>query len=188
MITLAVAKGLVAKLMLAYPRQELTEGSVNLYAAAIVGLELPVAAQAVDLASATYTYFPNLAELLQAVSRVAIGAPEPEGAWAQAQGDPPRHPLVQRALAEIGGRSAIRMSERPGVLHAQFVRRYQELLREAHDELHLHGNWRHVAALPQPRQPPALGAGDNGRTTEEQEVGLLNSKQYLAQLRGGGGQ
>lgn len=179
-MTAEEAKGLVAKLMLAYPRQTLAASAVTLYADKLVPLPFEIGALAIDIATATYAYFPNLGELLRVVSQVAIGAPDPMEAWEQAAGysqvvqagydrerdaelhkqvQAMRHPLVVRAMHAVGGSYAIRTSDNVGVIRAHFLQAYREVLERAHHELHTTGSWESVAALPRVPQQRALQAG-----------------------------
>ncbi len=72
---------MVALLVAAYPKVELQQASVNLYAERLEPLPLALGKAAIDAATVRHTWFPSLAELLACVAEIAVGTPDTYTAW-----------------------------------------------------------------------------------------------------------
>lgn len=171
-MTEAQAVALVAVLQAAYPRQELREETIRLYAAMLRDLEFVSAEQAVKRIIASSPYWPAIAEIRNAVAEAETGLPSPEEAWEEVRravrdvgsyGRPQwSNPVLARAVESIGWLQ-ICLSEQPGVERAHFLRVYESLRSRAVLERNvaplLNGE-RRGEALPLADVLPALVAGD----------------------------
>lgn len=97
------AKLLVATLAAAFPRQEIPQESIEVYAADLADLDADLARRAIENARRGSRWFPTIAEIREAAAELLLGAPASMAAWEQAvslRAD--RHPLVSRARKMCG--------------------------------------------------------------------------------------
>lgn len=74
---------LLATLKAAYPRQELGEETLEVYARDLADLDHEVAVAAVERMRKSSRFFPTIAELRESAAEIRLGAPPPRIAWGQ---------------------------------------------------------------------------------------------------------
>ncbi len=125
------AKVLVATLAAAWPRQEISQATLDVYSHDLVDLEFSVAEQAVEQIRRTATFFPAIAEIRNAAAEILLGAPSPIIGWKQASSrGAERHPLVGEARRIVGDDWTWR-TESTGKLRGAFMAAYAEVRAEA---------------------------------------------------------
>lgn len=77
------ALGAITLLTLAFPRQTLSDETIDLYARAIEDLPAPATQAAIGRIIATSKFFPTIAEIRRAVAEDTIQAPTAAEAWAE---------------------------------------------------------------------------------------------------------
>lgn len=131
---------LTAALKAAYPRQEVDEATLAIYAESLLDLDYPAAQRTVHGLIRTSRFFPTIAEVRTAWAEHELGVPSAGAAWEQASNRwPVTNPVVRRALELVGGSYAIRTSENPVAIRAHFMRVYDDLRREAVNAVASHG-------------------------------------------------
>lgn len=124
------AVGIVAMLSSAFPRQEVTQQTIETYVRDLVDLDAAAGLAACEALRKTARFFPTIAEVREMVARLTLGAPEPMAAWEQAGAPGPRHELVDRARRMVG--DAWHWRETPAhFLRRPFLEAYDEALRQA---------------------------------------------------------
>lgn len=132
---------ILADLARAFPRQTFDAGTLRVY---LRELE-DVPAEALDVATRqlirTSEFFPTVRAIRERVAENALDLPGEAAALAQVyarvawardddqerEGDPPPiDPLVRQALDQVGGFSAFKTADEPGVVRGQFLRLYRE--------------------------------------------------------------
>ena len=103
----AQALALLATLKAAYPRQEIGEDTLAIYALDLADLEFEQAKAAVEHCRRTCRFFPTIAEIREAAAEAALGgAPAPMEAWSELESKlstkEPLHPLVAEAKRQVG--------------------------------------------------------------------------------------
>lgn len=121
---------LVATLAAAFPRQQLAEPTIKVYAHDLVDLDAAAANAAIETLRRTSRFFPTISEIREATAALQLGAPEPMRAWEQACGRGPRHPLVQRARRIVGDDYDWRVTP-TGIMRRSFRDAYAEVRAEA---------------------------------------------------------
>lgn len=145
------ALALVATLRAAFPRQQMDDATLRVYALDLADLDAATASEAVRTLRRTSRFFPTIAEIREGAATLQLGAPEPMAAWAQAVSrDGERHELVQRARRIVG--DSFHWREAPsGVLRRAFLDAYAEVRDEA---------MREIVAPPALPAPAALALGE----------------------------
>jgi hypothetical protein len=135
---------IVGKLKAMYPRQEVNTETVIGYVKFLSDLDAEPAMRAVDEHIASSPWFPSVAEIRERVAERASGLPHGAAAYdlavavcekRGALADLPE--AVRRALDHVGGTWALRTTEDPGVLRAQFLKAYDAYRRETLDSARL---------------------------------------------------
>ncbi len=128
------ATQLVARLKAAYPRQTIGEDTVAVWVRLLADLDYQDASDAANAHIASSTFFPAIAEIRGLVAERALGLPGWVDAWQQVSdaaeagaGWTTLAPAVREAAKAIGGQWAIRTTEQPVALRAQFRDAYLEL-------------------------------------------------------------
>ncbi len=128
------ATALVATLAAAWPRQEICQATLDIYAHDLGDLDLGVAAQAVETCRRTLTFFPTIAEIRLAAAELQLDAPQPMTAWEQAVNPQssiiPRHRLVAQARRIVGDDWTWK-TEPAHALRRAFLAAYSEVRDEA---------------------------------------------------------
>jgi hypothetical protein len=158
-VTRADAQRLVATLAAAYPRTPLPPETIKVYVSAISTLAADETENAIRRLIFLRRFLPSIAEVVCAVVEARLGLPSPVEAWRHVNEssvgltDPER-----AAMRHVGGAYAIRTTDRPDVVRAQFLRAYeQERDRVVADAVEglavtteaIEGRVRERAALPQ---------------------------------------
>jgi hypothetical protein len=119
----------IASLRAAFPNANLPAETVAIYEAALADLDPADVERAVVARIKTSRFFPTVAEIREQVAETNLALPGPIEAWNQACDSDPgeRAPLVTEALRSIGGSWAVRTSENPIAIRAQFLKFYGEL-------------------------------------------------------------
>jgi hypothetical protein len=154
----------------AFPRDQIREETVRVYARELADLDPGDVEAAVRALIRTSQFFPRVSEIREAAAALRLALPSEADAlrqvearteWArlpeQHRGDPPAiHPVVKDALDLVGGAHAFRSSDQPSVLRGQFLRLFRGLRQDAIREAAL-GDI--SAALPPGRAVRAIEAG-----------------------------
>lgn len=129
-MTMAEAKRLVAMLASAWPKQEIRQDTLEVYALALGDLDYELAKTAVMRLVQTATFFPAIAEVRAAAVRDRVTLPTAEEAWGIVRGAIGRHgsyrvPVfdcdeVQLAVDAIGWKE-ICLSENPASSRARWI-------------------------------------------------------------------
>jgi hypothetical protein len=111
----------------AYPRADFPDRSVVLYASMLADLDDLLVVEATRRLVRRSTFLPSIAEIRREVAEAVLGLPTATEAWAivnepASAGNLPT--LVQASLNALGGRWALRMSERPEIFMTNFVKDY----------------------------------------------------------------
>lgn len=129
---------LIDELRHAFPRQELTAGTLTVYVRELADLPVGVVELTVRELIRTCVFFPTVAELRAAAAERMMALPDEHDALAQvharqewARGSrlndaPELHPAVEEAVRAIGGWHAFRSADRPEIVRAQFLKVYRE--------------------------------------------------------------
>lgn len=129
----------IAALAAAYPRQRLEPATIQIYAAALDDLDARAIEDAVRYIVRTSRWFPTVAEIRETVAERTLRLPSPAAAWETVQTAQGRAGIqggpVERALRAVGGTWALRTTENPTALRAQFLRVYGEFRDEAVREI-----------------------------------------------------
>lgn len=91
-MTTAETKRLVAMLGATWPRQEIQQATLEVYAWALADLDFELAQAAVKRLVQTSRFFPTVAEIREAAIRGRVSLPAPEEAWG----------IVRRAIGRYG--------------------------------------------------------------------------------------
>lgn len=91
-MTTAEAKRLVVMLSASWPRQEIQQATLEVYALALADLDHGVAKAAVLQLMQTSRFFPTIAEIREAAVQTRVSLPTPEEAWG----------VVHRAIGKHG--------------------------------------------------------------------------------------
>lgn len=91
-MTAAEGVRLMALLKAAWPRMELGDATLEVYARALSDIDLPAIESAVMDLLQTSTFFPSVAEIREAVAVDRVRLPTPEEAWG----------IVRRAIGSVG--------------------------------------------------------------------------------------
>jgi len=152
---------LMTLLTAAYPRQELSQETTEVYVQYLQDLELKAARAAIDRLVATSEWFPTVAEIRRVVAELVCQLPSPESAWVEVMRELNRcheyeRPewscdLVREAVGAVGWRR-MQMSENLSVERGQFLRIYGDLRRGELEECN-------VRSLGQPRSAGELTDG-----------------------------
>jgi hypothetical protein len=148
---------LIATLAAAYPRQQLEPATIEVYTRSLADLDHDLASAAVTALIASSVFFPTVAEIRSQAAELATGLPTATEAWIMVTTHPDYRPAmtaeVKEALNAVGGSWAVRTSENPETLRAQFRRAYEEIRQRKLDTVVL-------AAVPalEHRRPPELAA------------------------------
>ncbi len=129
---------LIATLAAAYPRQTLEPTTIEVYARSLTDLNPDLATNAVMRLIASSVFFPSIAEIRTAAAETATQLPTATEAWMlvnSEQGRASAPPEVREALYAVGGSWAVRTSENPTTLHAQFRDAYKDIRRRALDAI-----------------------------------------------------
>lgn len=136
MTSIEAAK-IIATLIAAYPRVDISEETTKLYAKFLQDLDYHQVQAAVVKHIATSPYFPTIAELRQAAVDVIPDSniPLPGEAWAEVTkhmrdvgytGKPTfSHPLIEKTIQAMGGWIALCQSEDGMVDRAHFMKIYE---------------------------------------------------------------
>jgi hypothetical protein len=121
---------LIGLLCASYPSASIPAETVKTYARLLADLDPDELEPVVVGHVATSRFFPSVAELRQAVVERRLALPSREEAWERASAATADLPIAEltpperAALDHVGGRYAIRSSEAPSVLRAQFLKAY----------------------------------------------------------------
>ena len=120
----------IAVLRAAFPSQPFPEDSVRVYVRALADVPSAVLTDAVDAIVKTSRFRPTIAEIRETVARRALDLPTAGVAWVMAN-DPEAYsgdwpPVLIDTVRACGGRFAIRTSENPTTMRAQFTRDYEQ--------------------------------------------------------------
>lgn len=156
---------LLAELASAFPRQKIEAPTLRIYLRELADVPPELLAVAVRDLIRTSEWFPTLQAILEAAAERSLALPSESGALAQIEArmawvrseafetapGPPVHPLVRETLEHVGGFSAFRATDEPGVLRGQFLRLYRDARGRAVRDAKL------ADALPPGSSPRALG-------------------------------
>lgn len=130
---------LIADLAAAFPLDRLPAETVTLYVRMVEDIPVDVLADAILALISTARRFPPVSAIREAAAEVMLALPtEHEAldsvnnriAWGRSGVEgappPPIHPLVQRAVSDVGGFYAIRSAETPSVIRGQFLKLYRD--------------------------------------------------------------
>lgn len=127
-------KALFEIIRAAYPSARVPPGAASVYEAVLHRYSFDEVRDALMRHIATSPWAPTPADLAKQCALAEINAPVPSVAWDTAVvasmngGGKNLHPLVKKALQHIGGASALRYSENPATIRAQFLAAYREYL------------------------------------------------------------
>lgn len=139
----------LAMLKLAYPRQELEEGTIDIYEMALCDIDPALLKTAVLQHIAASKWFPTVAELRESalgIVNYATGQVTAGEAWGELMAmfrrgyshyrvpDFAEQPLIGKALAAIGGWGYLCASENTVADRARFIEVYNQLLRRQQDD------------------------------------------------------
>lgn len=138
---MATRPEILAELGAAFRRDKVPPETFALYLRHVADIPEDVLQAAVDELIRTGDYFPTVRAIRAAAAEHVLDLPTEAAAlaqisgrmdWARAndadQGDPPAvHPLVRQALDLVGGYTAFRSTDVPGVIRSQFLRLYKDL-------------------------------------------------------------
>lgn len=155
-MTIDEALELMGTLAAAYPRQELRDETLEVYARDLIDLDQKLAAEAVAHVLRSSRFFPTIAEIRDAAAELELDAPGPMEAWRQASqlDRTARHSLVQQARATVGDDYAWRTGDREQ-LRPAFLGAYRELRAAAISQLVAP-----AAQLGAAEPPPTLTSGE----------------------------
>jgi hypothetical protein len=159
-MSLDLTAAAIAILRDAYPRQPFPDASVAFYARKLADLDAVELAGAVDRITNRSTFLPSVAEIRSEVAEARLGLPTTAEAWETAESGSLRtapEPL-RRAVEIVGGRWAIRHSDNPTAVRAQFRQAYEDLRQEA--------VLREAGALPERRDLRAIEASPDPALAE----------------------
>lgn len=120
----------LAVMRAAFPLQDFPASSVQVYMRALADLPAEEVALAVENLIGRAEWMPSIAAIRREVAEVRLGLPNETAAWQMIQtpvGRMGAPPPVQAALAAVGGPWAVRSTESPERLRAQFRRAYAEI-------------------------------------------------------------
>ena len=129
----------IARLARGLPPPGAVPRTFNLYLAELALVPPELVERAVTHLIRTSDWFPTIAAIRRECAELALDLPTEElalamieafGAWARLRGDeiaPAVHPLVIRAMHQVGGWIAYRLSDSPSIWRAGFTRAYREL-------------------------------------------------------------
>lgn len=126
----------ITRLRDAYPDQTFGDRAVVVYAEQLADLDENEVEAAVIRLVNTSRYIPRISEIRREVVETELGLPAADEAWemvlrnALERGGVELPDVARRALKAVGGPWAVRHSENPGTLYAQF-RKHYEGIREA---------------------------------------------------------
>jgi hypothetical protein len=175
---------LVGRLVQAFPRQQVGEGTVRIYVEHLEDFDLEPAALAVRKLEAEGTFFPSIAELRRAITALANPAPEiPDGdeAWGQVmaevrrvgwQGTPDLAPLVAETVGRMVPFWQDICEGNPEIQRPHFLRLYESCARRhqrQQDHAALPGAVREAltTARTVPSRPQLPAPPPNGHRTPE---------------------
>ena len=124
----------IAVLRDAYPRQDFPDRTVVLYAEMLADLPGDEVVAAVKRLIRRSPFLPSVAEIRREVAEEVLNLPTPAEAWRMVNDAATQNLLedeVSEAMQFVGGRYAIRTSDRPEVLRAQFLKCYENLREQA---------------------------------------------------------
>ena len=140
-MTASEAIDIVTILKCAFPRQEITKETAEVYASFLADLDYAATEQAVRKVVAAAKFFPTIAEIRMEVAEGQAGLPSVAEALAIVANryrlsdaevkETPLQPEVKKAYQIVGGEWAFRTSTNPTTLHAQFRDLYAEIRSEA---------------------------------------------------------
>lgn len=149
----------VATLKAAFPDSVLLPETVVVYTTALKRYDPDLVQKAVGRLILQTRFLPRIGEIVEAIAEEALQLPTPVEAWAEAEGRSmsswpyERTPLVTQAMHLVGGQWAIRYSENPSTVYAQFRDLYAGLRRDKLDGF-IHGRPpREMAPEPEPDTP-----------------------------------
>ena len=163
------AKRLLALLKAAFPRQEISQETAEVYCRFLADVEYEQVAAAVQRIVATATYFPAIAEIRKLVAESKVGAPGWEEGWGEVLQAVSRfgryknpefsHPAITAAVDSMGWLAICNSDESDlHILRAQFRDIYgavkQRALTEANVKPLLEAAQRRREALPAARVLP----------------------------------
>jgi hypothetical protein len=125
---------IVGTLLAAFPRESVTQETVEVYSRMLEDLPYEDTLRAVKRILATRYTFPTIADVRREVFEDRLGLPTAVEVWEQVlrpaitdgEDGPPRDPLVSEVMKATGiSRYDVRSSEKPEVLRGQFVKAYE---------------------------------------------------------------
>lgn len=126
---------LVATLVAAYPRQELDQSTINVYADDLLDFDAGEVKVAIETLRRESTFFPSIHEILHLVAVAKLDAPGPAEAFHQASTTGVvRHPLVDRARRMVASDWDWRNDE-TRFMRKPFADAYSEVLGSAMREI-----------------------------------------------------
>lgn len=137
---------LVRSLIAAFPRQEITRETLQVYCHMLADLDAKQAEAAVGKIIAAATFFPSIAEIRAAAVESQTTAPSAEDAWtevrkaisSQGRNRSPvwSHPAIERAVDCIGWQTLCG-SENIGIERAHFLKIYASIIETERMDLQL---------------------------------------------------
>ncbi len=127
----------------AYPNSTVRPETVAVYEQALADLDVKDVGRAVADLVKTSTWFPTISEIRGAIVESKMKAPLPGEAWEEASGRAYNrwakegnsyNPYVTKALKQIGGASTISYSDNQSVTRAQFIRAYEDVVKQAKED------------------------------------------------------
>jgi hypothetical protein len=135
-VTQAESRSLVEALFASYPWLQPQKATIDMYTKALLGLENEEAAWAIGEAVKRSSRVPSISELIELVVTERLGLETASAAWEMILLDKSERPRplsgpAERAYRLVGGRHAVRSTDQPGILRAQFLKAYEEFRLEA---------------------------------------------------------
>jgi hypothetical protein len=146
-MTTKEARGLIAQLSAAFPRQTITSETLAIYAAMIVDLDADVAQAAVLELIAGSRFFPAIAEIRATAAERTTNLPSANEAWLEVEAairrfnghdsqtwtydDDYSSSVVANAARSLGGVSVMHEAPQLGLVRRDFVLAYSDFRKEA---------------------------------------------------------
>lgn len=133
-MTTAQAENLVELVLAAFPATQTRDETFGLYVRFLLDLDYRAAKEGIDELISVSTEMPTIAAIRRYVIEDELQIPTPAEAWISVSDTSRKHELhklATQARELLGGSWAIRTSDQPSIMRAQYLKLYDELRERA---------------------------------------------------------